>query len=175
MTHCLLITQTLRIISVRCISMSLRSKTRRRAIHLLRTWIFSCQSVGTVNLTIPFTTSVMILISILQIFWSWIATSHFRPSIAFYLITHFECFDPRAVRLSNKLFGHGYSKESLRSSLMKFYDRYGDLIKQYEVPLSRMLHILDDDHIQWHPPLIRHFTNFDPVTDLDLNIECDFY
>ena len=28
-------------------------------------------------------------------------------------------------------------------------------------PLSRMLHdILDDDHLQWHPPLIRHFTNF---------------
>ena len=37
----------------------------------------------------------------------------------------------------------------------------GDLIKQYEVPLSRMLHdILDDDHLQWHPPLIRHYTNF---------------
>ena len=30
-----------------------------------------------------------------------------------------------------------------------FYGRYGDLTKQYEVPLSRMLHdILDDDHIQ---------------------------
>ena len=35
--------------------------------------------------------------------------------------------------------------------------------KQYEAPLSRMLHdILDDDHLQWHPPLIRHFTNFWP-------------
>ena len=33
--------------------------------------------------------------------------------------------------------------------LRKFYGRYGDLTKQYEVPLSRMLHdILDDDHIQ---------------------------
>ena len=55
----------------------------------------------------------------------------------------------RAVRLSNKLFGQGYVKERLRSSLRKFYGRYGDLIKQYEVPLSRMLHdILDDDHLQ---------------------------
>ena len=37
------------------------------------------------------------------------------------------------------------------------------LIKQYEVPLSRMLHgILEDDHIQWHPQLIRHSTNFWP-------------
>ena len=34
---------------------------------------------------------------------------------------------------------------------------------QYEVPLSRMLHdILDDDHLQRHPPLIRHYTNFWP-------------
>ena len=46
-------------------------------------------------------------------------------------------------------------------SLRKFYGRYGDLTKQYEVPLSRMLQdILDDDHIQRHPPLIRHYTNF---------------
>ena len=39
--------------------------------------------------------------------------------------------------------------------------RYGDLIKKYEVPVSQMLHdILDDDHIQLHPPLIGHYTNF---------------
>ena len=36
--------------------------------------------------------------------------------------------------------------------------------KQYEVPLSRMLHdILDDDQIQRHPPLIGHYTNFLPL------------
>ena len=32
-------------------------------------------------------------------------------------------------------------------------------------PLSRMLHdilSLDDDYLQWHPPLIRHYTNFWP-------------
>ena len=75
----------------------------------------------------------------------------------------YECFILRAVRLSNKLLGQGYVKERLRSSLRKFYGRYGDLSKQYEVPLSRMLHdILDDDHLQWHPLLIRHYTNFGP-------------
>ena len=66
------------------------------------------------------------------------------------------------MRFSNKLLGqvHVYVKERLRSSLRKFYGRYGDLIKHYEVPLSRMLHdILDDDNLQWHPPLIRHYTN----------------
>ena len=67
------------------------------------------------------------------------------------------------MRLSNNIFGQGYVKERLKSSLRKFFGRYGDLIKQYEVTLSRMLHdILDDDHLQWHPPLIRHYTNFWP-------------
>ena len=48
-------------------------------------------------------------------------------------------------------------------SVRKFYDRYGDLIKQYEIPFTRMLHaILDDDHLQWHPPLLRYYTNFWP-------------
>ena len=55
----------------------------------------------------------------------------------------------RAVRLSNKLLEQGYVKERLRSFLSKFFSRYGDQIKQYEVLLSRMLHdILDDDHLQ---------------------------
>ena len=61
----------------------------------------------------------------------------------------YECFILRAMRLSNKLLGQGYVKERLKSSLRKFYGRYGDLTKQYEVPLSRMLHdILDDEHTQ---------------------------
>ena len=76
----------------------------------------------------------------------------------------YECFILRAMRLSNTLFGQGYVKERLKSSLRKFYGRYGDLIKQYEVPLFRMLHdILENDHIQWHPLLIRHYTNFWPL------------
>ena len=73
----------------------------------------------------------------------------------------YECFILRAMRLSNKLLGQGYVKERLRSSLSNFYDQYGYLTKQYEVPLSWMLHdILDDDDIQWRPPLIRHCTHF---------------
>ena len=50
----------------------------------------------------------------------------------------YECFILRAMRLSNKLLGQGYVKERLKSSLRKFYGRYGDLTKQYEVPLSGM-------------------------------------
>ena len=88
----------------------------------------------------------------------------------------YECFILRAMRLSNKLLGQGYVKERLKSSLRKFYGRYGDLTKQYEVPLSRMLHdILHDDHIQWHPPLIRHYTNFWPLLIWTLLPNLTFY
>ena len=88
----------------------------------------------------------------------------------------YECFILRAMRLSNKLLGQGYVKERLKSSLSKFYGRYGDLTKQYEVPLSRMLHdILDDDHIQWHPPLIGHNTNFWPLLIWTLLPNLTFY
>ena len=45
-----------------------------------------------------------------------------------------EYFILRAVRLSNKLLGQGYVKERLKSSVRKFYGRYGDLTKQYEAP-----------------------------------------
>ena len=46
-----------------------------------------------------------------------------------------ECFILRAARLSSKLLGQGYVRGRLKSSLRKFYGRYGDLIKHYEVPL----------------------------------------
>ena len=88
MTYCQLITLTLKIISVRCIPLNLRSKTRRRATLLLPTFIYPCQSVGTVNFTPLFTTSVSILISILQTFRFRAAASHIRPHMAFHLTTH---------------------------------------------------------------------------------------
>ena len=88
----------------------------------------------------------------------------------------YECFILRAVRLSNKLLGQRYVKERLKSSLRKFYGRYGDFTKKYEVPLSRMLHdILEDVHIQWHPPLMRHYTNFDPLLIWTLLPNLTFY
>ena len=72
--------------------------------------------------------------------------------------------------------GRDMSRNVLKSSLRKFYGRYWDLTKQYEVPLSRMLHdILDDDHIQWHPPLIGHYTNFWPLLIWTLLPNLTFY
>ena len=72
----------------------------------------------------------------------------------------YECFILRARRLSSKLLKQGYLAERLKSSFRKFYGRYGDLIQQYEVSLSRMLNdilILDQ---QWLPNPIRLSTNF---------------
>ena len=73
--------------------------------------------------------------------------------------TSYECFILRAARLSSKLLRQGYVMKRLKSFLRKFYGRYGDLIKHYELSLSQMLHdILGHNHIQWHPQLIRHYT-----------------
>ena len=76
------------------------------------------------------------------------------------------CFILRATRLSNKLFEQGYVKERLKSSLRKFYGRYGDLIKQYEVSLSQMLNnILWPDHIQRQPPTDQTLYRTRPFTE----------
>ena len=65
----------------------------------------------------------------------------------------------RAAQLLYKIHEQGYVRECFESSLRKFYRRYGDLIKHYEVSLSQMSHdILGHDHIYWRPLLIRHFT-----------------
>ena len=88
----------------------------------------------------------------------------------------YECFILRVVRLSNELLGQGYVKERLKSSLRKFYGRYGNLTKQYEVPLSRMLHgIPEDDHIQRRSPLMRYYINFDPLLISTLLPNLTFY
>ena len=76
------------------------------------------------------------------------------------------CFILRATRLSNKLLEQGYVKERLNSSLKKFYGRYRDLIKQYEVSLSQMLNdILWPDHIQWQPPTDQTLYRTRPFTE----------
>ena len=76
------------------------------------------------------------------------------------------CFILRATRLFNKLLEQGYVKERLKSSLRKFYGRYGDLIKQYEISLSQMLNdILWPDHIQWQPPTDQTLYRTRPFTE----------
>ena len=83
-------------------NLNLRSKTRQRKTLLLPTSIYSCQSVGTVNVTLPFKTSVTILIFILQTFRSWAATSHLRLPMAF--LSYNSSDTPGLAPLMNVLF-----------------------------------------------------------------------
>ena len=53
------------------------------------------------------------------------------------------------IRLSSKLLKQGYLVECLRSSFRRFYSWYGDLIKQYEVSLSRILNDILTLDQQW--------------------------
>ena len=125
---------------------------------MLPTLIDSCRSGGTVSYVLPLMTNATIWNSISQAVLSWVAIFHLRQPMV--CLSHSSySFILRAVRLSCKLLGQGYVRERLKSSLRKFYGRYGDLIKHYEVLLSQMLHdILGHDHIQLHPQLIGHFT-----------------
>ena len=75
------------------------------------------------------------LISVLQTFRSWTATSHIRP--------------PKSSR---KTSGPNTEASKLASNISNNIS---------PPPPSRMLHdILDDDHLQWNTPLINHYTNF---------------
>ena len=169
MTYCPLVTMTWKLSRS---DVSPWSKTRQRATLLLPTWIYSCQSVGNGQLhtslydkrddfnfhitnppflssNIPSSPAYGVFIS--QLIW------YLRAS------SSYEMFYSEGGAIFHKLLGQGYVKERLRSSLRKFYGRYGDLIEPYEAPSPRILHdILDADHLQWHPPLIRHYTNFWP-------------
>ena len=66
------------------------------------------------------------------------------PAYGVFISTHpirqglppYECFILRALRLSNKLLGQGYVKDRLKSSLRKFYDRYGHIALHMSVGMS---------------------------------------
>ena len=72
----------------------------------------------------------------------------------------YECFILRARRLSSKLLKQGYLVERLKSSFRKFYGRYGDLVEQYGVTLSRMLNDILTLDQQWLP----HRSDFPPIS-----------
>ena len=72
----------------------------------------------------------------------------------------YECFILRARRLSSKLLKQGYLVERLKSSFRKFYGRYGDLVEQYGVTLSRMLNDILTLDQQWLP----YRSHFPPIS-----------
>ena len=72
----------------------------------------------------------------------------------------YKCFILRARRLFSKLLKQGYLVERLKSSFRKFYGRYGDLIRQYEVTLSRMLNDILTLDQKWLP----NRSDFPPIS-----------
>ena len=72
----------------------------------------------------------------------------------------YECFILRARRLSSKLLKQVYLVERLKSSFRKFYGRYGDLVEQYGVTLSRMLNDILTLDQQWLP----YRSDFPPIS-----------
>ena len=157
MTYCQSITQILIIIWVRCIPLSLRSNTTESntsASYLdlllsiesdgqLRTSLYDKRDDFNFHITnFPFLSSNIPSSPAYGVFISQLI----RYARA---CSSYECFILRAARLSSKLLRQGYDIERLKSSLRKFYGRYGDLIKHYEISLSQMLHdILGHDHIK---------------------------
>ena len=84
------------------ITLSLRSKTRRRATPLLPTWIYSCRSRVTVRCDLLFTTNMTISTSISQTFRSWVAIFNLRKPMVF--LSHSSYGMPGFAPLMNVLF-----------------------------------------------------------------------
>ena len=169
----------MRTIRVRCIPLRLRSKTRRRATPLLPSWIYSYRSRVTVSYALPFTTNVTISTSISQTFRSWVAIFLLRQPMVFLshssygmpgLFSSYECFILRAARLSSKLLGQGYVIERLKSSLRKFYGRYGISSNIMNVPKCYMTFwdmTIYNDTLNWSDitPICELISELDFITD----------
>ena len=132
---------------------NLRLKTRQRALLLLLTctYFLSIRREGQLHTSIYdkrddfnfHTTNFPFLCSNIPASPAYgvVITQLIRYARAY---SSYGCFVLRATRLSNMLLEQIYVMERLKSSLKKFYVRYGDLVKQYDsVPLSnaRMLNV----------------------------------
>ena len=153
MTYCQSITQILKIIWVRCIPLNLKSKTRQRATPAsyldlllsigrdghLRTSLYDKKwrfQLPYHKLSVPAQQH-----SIFASLWRFISQLIWYARAC----SSYECFILRAARLSSKLLGQWYVRERLKSSLRKFYGRYGDLIKHYKNVWSPPL-----PNVTWH-------------------------
>ena len=129
MTYCPLTAKTLRIISVRCIPLRLRSKTRRIATLLLPTWTCSsidrdgqlCTSFYNKRDDFNFHTCITNFPFLRSNIPSSPAYAVFISQLIRYAraCSSYECFILRAMQISNKLLGQGYFKERLKSSPRK--------------------------------------------------------
>ena len=71
----------------------------------------------------------------------------------------YECFILRSTRLSSRLLGQGYVRKRLKSTQGSFAVVMGYHQTLWSLPLPNITWHSGHDHIQWHPQLIRHYTN----------------
>ena len=146
MTYCQSVIQIFRNYFCQTCPAELEIKTRLRETPLLPTWIYLLSIGRNGQLRTSLNANVTISTSISQTFLSCVAIFHLRQPMV--CLSHKSYGMSRLAPLMNVLFWERCDfyvrfsgrdvRERLKSSLMKFYGRYGDLIKYYEVPLSQM-------------------------------------
>ena len=170
-TFCPLITLTLKIILVRCIPLNLRSKTRRRATPLLPTSIYSCQSVGTVNFTLPFydkRDDFNFNITNFPFLSSNIPSSPVYGLFISQLIRYarasssYECFILGRCDFPISLLGRDMYRNVWDRVRGSFMVSTGILPNNMRSPLPNVTRYSGWWPSTLTPPLIRHFTNFWP-------------
>ena len=105
--------------------------------------------------------------------FSYIWNSFSNIRISFWISNIWKCI-PNKRKLISNIRKYRYLPTLACIAILCSSDEKRKVILFY--PLSRMLHdILDDDHIQWHPPLIGHYTNFWPLLIWTLLPNLTFY
>ena len=177
MTYCQSITQILRIIWVRCIPLSLRSKSRRRATTLLPSWIYSCRSRVTVRCALLLTTNMTISTSISQTFRSLVAI--FQPRQRMVFLYHSSYCMPGLAPLMIGRHGFHLSSSAKDMSLNVWNRPSGSLM--VDMGSHQTLWSLSLPNVTWHsgtwpctmaPSIDQTFhqliTELDFITDFDL-------
>ena len=185
MTYCQFIIKTLRIISVRCIPLRLRSKTRRRETLLLRYLIsyliFDIRMKGQMRTSLyDKRDDLNFHITIFPFMSSKIPSSQaygvFISQLMQYAraCTSYEYFILRAARLSYKLIWQKYAMEHLKPSLRKLYGRYGISSNNMKFPSPKsdplfLSMTIYSDTLDWSYISLTQ----DPVTEVDLITDFD--
>ena len=113
------------------------NKSDHLADYLDLTFIMTVE----VNFQPGYMTNVMILISTLSIFHTFLATYHLALLMGVYIsqliryaryCSHYDDFRYRRKCLVDRLLSQGYIALRLEKSLKKFYGRYQDLIEKYQ-------------------------------------------
>ena len=98
--------------------------------------------------------------SIVYSMWLYYADQDYKYILQYDISGYFSFNWSKRIYKLSKLLKQGYLVERLKSSFRKFYGRYGDLVEQYGVTLSRMLNDILTLDQQWLP----YRSDFPPIS-----------